>query len=60
MLKHVGVLMQTLYLVATAMDLGACAQGFGDTAAFVTAAGVTELEECSVGSMIIGSRQQRL
>jgi SagB-type dehydrogenase family enzyme len=56
MLKHVGVLMQTLYLVATAMDLGACAQGFGDTAAFVTAAGVTELEECSVGSMIIGSR----
>nr|WP_198428562.1 SagB family peptide dehydrogenase [Nocardia bovistercoris] len=54
-LKHVGVLMQTVYLVATAMGLGACAQGFGDTAAFVTAAGVDELEECSVGSIIVGS-----
>lgn len=54
-LKHVGVLMQTMYLAATAMGLGACAQGFGDTAAFVTAAGVDELEECSVGSIIIGS-----
>ncbi|BAD55616.1 SagB family peptide dehydrogenase [Nocardia farcinica] len=54
-LKHVGVLMQTIYLAATAMGLGACAQGFGDTAAFVSAAGVDELEECSVGSIIIGS-----
>ncbi|WP_028479354.1 SagB family peptide dehydrogenase [Nocardia sp. CNY236] len=54
-LKHVGVLMQTIYLAATAMGLGACAQGFGDTAAFVAAAGVDELEECSVGSMVIGT-----
>ncbi|WP_245839004.1 SagB family peptide dehydrogenase [Nocardia donostiensis] len=54
-LKHVGVLMQTMYLTATAMGLGACAQGFGDTAAFVAAAGVDELEECSVGSIIIGT-----
>ncbi|WP_245547026.1 SagB family peptide dehydrogenase [Nocardia brevicatena] len=54
-LKHVGVLMQTMYLTATAMGLGACAQGFGDTAAFVAAANVHELEECSVGSIIIGS-----
>ncbi|MGY2030837.1 SagB family peptide dehydrogenase [Nocardia gipuzkoensis] len=58
-LKHVGVLMQTIYLAATAMGLGACAQGFGDTAAFVTAAGVDELEECSVGSIIIGSPAPR-
>jgi SagB-type dehydrogenase family enzyme len=55
MLKHVGVLMQTIYLAATAMGLGACAQGFGDTAAFATAAGVDELDECSVGSMILGA-----
>lgn len=55
MLKHVGVLMQTIYLASTAMGLGACAQGFGDTAAFAAAAGVDELDECSVGSMIIGS-----
>ncbi|MET8648643.1 SagB family peptide dehydrogenase [Nocardia aurea] len=58
-LKHVGVLMQTIYLASTAMGLGACAQGFGDTAAFVSAAGVDELEECSVGSMIIGSPAPR-
>lgn len=55
-LKDVGVLMQTIYLAATAMNLGACAQGFGDTAAFVAATGVDELQECSVGSIIIGSR----
>jgi SagB-type dehydrogenase family enzyme len=55
-LKDVGVLMQTIYLVATAMGLGACAQGFSDTAAFVAATGVDELQECSVGSIIVGSR----
>ncbi|WP_378742646.1 SagB family peptide dehydrogenase [Nocardia brasiliensis] len=54
-LKHVGVVMQTVYLAATAMGLGACAQGFSDTAAFVAAAGVDELEECGVGSIIVGS-----
>jgi SagB-type dehydrogenase family enzyme len=54
-LKDVGVLMQTIYLAATAMGLGACAQGFGDTAAFVAATGVDERQECSVGSIIVGS-----
>ncbi|MFF0542522.1 SagB family peptide dehydrogenase [Nocardia thailandica] len=54
-LKHVGVLTQTVYLAGTAMGLGACAQGFVDTAAFVAAAGVDELEECAVGSIILGS-----
>ncbi|MGV9663671.1 SagB family peptide dehydrogenase [Nocardia niigatensis] len=54
-LKHVGVLMQTLYLTATAMGLGAVAQGFSDTAAFTAASGVDELEECNVGSMILGT-----
>lgn len=54
-LKDVGVLMQTIYLAATAMGLGACAQGFGDTAAFAAATGVDELQECSVGSIIVGS-----
>lgn len=55
-LKDAGVLMQTIYLAATAMGLGACAQGFGDTAAFVAATGVDELQECSVGSIVVGSR----
>ncbi|RJO72049.1 SagB/ThcOx family dehydrogenase [Nocardia panacis] len=54
-LKHVGALMQTVYLAATAMGLGVCAQGFGDTAAFTDATGVDELEECSVGSIIVGT-----
>ncbi|MFE6862845.1 SagB family peptide dehydrogenase [Nocardia sp. NPDC057668] len=54
-LKHAGVLTQTLYLAATAMNLGAVAQAFTDTAAFATATGVDELEECPVGSMVIGS-----
>ncbi|GFG67821.1 hypothetical protein MKUB_53110 [Mycobacterium kubicae] len=54
-LKDVGVLMQTIYLAATAMGIGACAQGYGDTSAFVAATGVDELQECSVGSMVIGS-----
>jgi SagB-type dehydrogenase family enzyme len=54
-LKDVGVLMQTIYLAATAMGLGACAQGFGDTAAFVEATGVDERQECSVGSIILGT-----
>lgn len=57
-LKDVGVLMQTIYLAATAMGLGACAQGFSDTAAFVAATGVDELQECSVGSIIVGSRAE--
>ncbi|MGI5221436.1 SagB family peptide dehydrogenase [Nocardia sp. CA-290969] len=54
-LKHVGVLMQTVYLAGTAMGLGVCAQGFSDTAAFVAAAGVDELEECGVGSIVVGT-----
>jgi SagB-type dehydrogenase family enzyme len=54
-LKDVGVLMQTIYLAATAMGLGACAQGFSDTAAFVAATGADELQECGVGSIIVGS-----
>lgn len=55
-LKNVGVLMQTIYLAATAMGLGVCAQGFSDTAAFIAATGVDERQECSVGSIIVGSR----
>lgn len=47
--------MQTIYLAATAMGLGACAQGYGDTAAFVAATGVDERQESSVGSIVIGS-----
>ncbi|GAB2688669.1 SagB family peptide dehydrogenase [Nocardia thraciensis] len=58
-LKHVGVLMQTVYLAGTAMGLGVCAQGFSDTAAFTAAAGVDELEECGVGSILVGTPAAR-
>ncbi|MFI6171693.1 SagB family peptide dehydrogenase [Nocardia sp. NPDC051052] len=54
-LKHVGAVTQTVSVIATAMGLGACAQGFSDTAAFAAAANVDELAECAVGSIIVGS-----
>lgn len=54
-LKHVGAVTQTVSLIATAMGLGACAEGFSDTAAFAAAAAVDELTECAVGSIIVGS-----
>ncbi|MFI6507307.1 SagB family peptide dehydrogenase [Streptosporangium sp. NPDC050855] len=55
-LKHVGVLYQTLYLVATAMNLAVCGLGGGDTAAFATASGRDPLLEGTVGELVLGSR----
>lgn len=54
-LKHVGVLYQTVYLVATAMRLAVCGLGGGDADLFARAAGTDYLEETSVGEMIVGS-----
>lgn len=53
-LKHVGVLYQTLYLTATAMGLAPCALGGGNSDAFCTAAGTDFYEETTVGEFIIG------
>ena len=55
-LKHVGVLYQTLYLVATAMGLGPCGLGSGDTDAAARALGLDWTVESSVGEFLIGSR----
>jgi SagB-type dehydrogenase family enzyme len=55
-LKHVGVLYQVMYSVATAMGLAACALGGGDSDAFAHAAGVGYLNETSVGEFTLGSR----
>ncbi|MFC1420726.1 SagB family peptide dehydrogenase [Streptacidiphilus cavernicola] len=55
-LKHVGVLYQTLYLVATAMGLGPCGLGSGDTDAAARALGLDWTSESSVGEFLIGSR----
>ncbi len=55
-LKHVGVLYQTLYLVATAMGLAPCGLGGGDSDLFAKAAGTEYEAETSVGEFILGSR----
>jgi SagB-type dehydrogenase family enzyme len=55
-LKDVGVVMQTMNLVATAMDLAACAVGDGNSELFAGAAGTEYHVETSVGELILGSR----
>jgi SagB-type dehydrogenase family enzyme len=57
-LKHVGVLFQTMYLAATAMGLAPCALGCGDSDLFARAAGVSGWAETSVGEFLLGSRTQ--
>ncbi|PWB90651.1 dehydrogenase [Methylocystis sp. MitZ-2018] len=53
-LKHVGVLMQTLYLMATEMEIGACAVGVGDIDLFAKMTGLAFYVEGSVGQVAIG------
>ncbi len=53
-LKHVGVLMQTLYLMATEMEIGACAIGVGDIYLFAKMTGLAFHVEGSVGQIAIG------
>jgi len=55
-LKLVGVVFQTMYCVATAMGLAACAIGSGDSAVFAAATGLDALTEGTVGEFILGSR----
>lgn len=54
-LKEVGVVMQTMYLCATAMGLGGCALGAGDARLFGEAAGLDYCTESSVGEFLLGS-----
>lgn len=53
-LKHVGILMQTLYLMATGMELGICAIGAVDIDLFSKTTGLEFHIEGSVGQMAIG------
>jgi SagB-type dehydrogenase family enzyme len=53
-LKEVGVLLQTMYLVATAMELGICAIGAGNSDLFARASGTNYYDEGSVGELILG------
>ena len=54
-LKEVGALMQTMYLVATAMGLCACAVGGGDSDLFAKAAGAGYYDEGTVGELLLGA-----
>ncbi|MGP0066541.1 MAG: SagB family peptide dehydrogenase [Isosphaeraceae bacterium] len=56
-LKHVGVVFQTMYLTATAMGLAPCALGCGDSDAFGRAIGADYYGETSVGEFLLGSRR---
>jgi oxazoline/thiazoline dehydrogenase len=57
-LKNVGVLYQTMYLVATAMGMAPCALGRGDSAVFAQATGLDPLVESAVGEFLLGSREE--
>jgi SagB-type dehydrogenase family enzyme len=54
-LKHIGVLYQTFYLVATAMKLAPTAIGAGNSEQFCKVAKLNEYEESSVGEFMLGS-----
>ncbi|AFY76981.1 SagB-type dehydrogenase domain protein [Pleurocapsa sp. PCC 7327] len=54
-LKHVGVLYQTMYLVATVMDLAPCALGQSNSDLFAMATGIDYYSESSVGEFILGN-----
>jgi SagB-type dehydrogenase family enzyme len=58
-LKHVGVVYQTMYLAATAMGLAACALGGGDADLFARAAGLPYAAETSVGEFLLGAPAER-
>lgn len=55
-LKHVGVVMQTMYLAATAMELAPCAIGAGSSDLFERTSGIDYYEESAVGEFALGSR----
>ena len=54
-LKNVGVLYQTMYVVATAMGLAPCGLGIGNSPLFAEAVGTDYFAESSVGEFILGS-----
>jgi oxazoline/thiazoline dehydrogenase len=54
-LKNVGVLYQTMYLVATAMGLAPCALAVSNSALFAEAVGTDYFAESAVGEFLLGS-----
>lgn len=53
-LKNIGVLYQTMYLVATSIGMAACALGLGDSDRFARITGLDYLEEGSMGELMLG------
>lgn len=53
-LKNAGVILEWLYLTATAVGLGGCALGPGDSDAFGSIAGLDYLREGSIGEFAFG------
>ena len=56
--KRAGCLYQTLFLVATAMELAACAIGAGDSDLFAKASGIDYYAEPLIGEFIIGTPRE--
>lgn len=54
-LQEVGVVLQSLYLAATAMGVAACALGTGSAARFAALTGLDPRVEASVGEIMLGS-----
>ncbi len=58
-LKHVGVMYQQLYLVATALNLAPCAIGAGNSDRFAAAAGTNYYQETSVGEFVLSGQPEK-
>jgi SagB-type dehydrogenase family enzyme len=59
MQKDAGVLIELMYLVATAMKLAPCALGSGDSEGFAALSGLDPLAEPSIADFMLGSRVER-
>jgi SagB-type dehydrogenase family enzyme len=55
-LKNLGALYTTMYLVATAMGLAPCALGGGDSELFSQAIGLDPYAEPAVGEFLLGGK----
>ena len=57
-LKHLGMIMQQLYLVATALDLAPCSLGCGDSELFARATSLDPWTDVCVGELMLSSRSE--
>jgi len=54
-LMNAGVVIQTMYLVATDMGLAGCANGSGNSRLFAEVTGLDPVSETSIGEFALGS-----